>query len=272
MTFPPPLRALRAAFVFLTRIPVGGFPYSPDDFRWASAHFPFVGLVIGALGSGVLWFARPLGPELASLVALSLTVYLTGAFHEDGLADTLDALGGAHSKKKVLEILKDSRIGTYGGAGLVLSLVARLLALAELTKVTLSTPYGAVPSSIVVLPLTHVLARVGPVYLMRFLPYASEEGAKGSSVARGGETPQLCVASLWGLGASGLAVHLGLPPILLGAAGLLLAALLIHLARRFVRAVGGFTGDFLGASEQLGEILVLLLAVSVIAKGGGIAP
>lgn len=267
MTLPPPLRALRAAFVFLTRLPVGGFPYSADDFRWTTAHFPFVGLVVGALGAGVLGLALPLGPELAALLALSVTVYCTGAFHEDGLADTLDALGGAHSKKKVLEILKDSRIGTYGGAGLVLSLTARFLALASLTKHSLLTPFGPVPSSLLLLPTVHALARVGPVFLMRFLPYASEEGAKGASVAEGGRTPQLVVASLWGLLVSGVGVRFGVPPLFYGAGGLLGAALLLHLGRRFRRAVGGFTGDFLGATEQFTEILLLLVAVFLLSNG-----
>ncbi|MBM4363157.1 MAG: adenosylcobinamide-GDP ribazoletransferase, partial [Deltaproteobacteria bacterium] len=194
MTFPPPVRALRAAFVFLTRLQVGGFPYSADDFRWSTAHFPIVGVVVGAIGAGVLGLALPLGPDLAALLALCATVYCTGAFHEDGLADTLDALGGAHSKKKVLEILKDSRIGTYGGAALVLSLTARFLALASLTRHASVTPYGSVPASLLLLPTVHALARIGPVFLMRFLPYASEEGAKGASVAEGGKTPQLIVA------------------------------------------------------------------------------
>ncbi len=95
-----PLRAARAAFVFLTRIPVGGFPYSPAEWRWAPAYFPLVGAFVGALAGGVLEGLRPLGVTAAAYAALAVMLLVTGALHEDGLADTSDALGGGQQDRR----------------------------------------------------------------------------------------------------------------------------------------------------------------------------
>lgn len=258
---PPQLRGVRAAFVFLTRLPVGGFPYEKPDFAWAPAHFPLVGLVVGAAGATVSAALLPLGHTLAAALAVTTTVWLTGAFHEDGLADTADALGGAHGQKRILDILKDSRVGAYGATALSLSLLLRVLTLGEL---------GA--RAALALPLAHALARTGPVWLMALLPYVSGPDAKGSSVASGGKLPQACIASAWTLAASSAYVALGWFDLRsLGAA--LLACLLcaLWLGRMFVRRAGGITGDFLGALEQVTELFVLLalLAASRLALSRG---
>ncbi len=245
---PPELRGLRAAFVFLTRIPVGGFPYSSADFAWAPAHFPFVGLVVGGAGALVLWAATPLGALLASALAVTTTVWLTGAFHEDGLADTSDALGGAHGPKHILDILKDSRIGAYGAIALVLSLLLRVTALCELGS-----------RAVLMLPLAHVLGRTGPVWLMASLPYVSGPDAKGSSVARGGKWPQAAVATAWSAVICTLGHFLGFLSLReLAVAIATCAVCAVWLGRKFKRRAGGLTGDFLGALEQVTEICVLL--------------
>jgi adenosylcobinamide-GDP ribazoletransferase len=245
---PPQLRGLRAAFIFLTRIAVGGFPYSAADFAWAPAYFPLVGLVIGSAGAAVLWGTAPLGQGLSAALAITATVWLTGSFHEDGLADTADALGGAHGQKRILDILKDSRIGAYGAVAIALSLMLRALGLIEL---------GA--RSVIALPLAHTLARTGPVWLMALLPYVSGPDSKGSSVARGGKLPQATVASAFALAVCAAYAQLGwLDARSLGLS--LLASLLaaVWLGRKFMKRAGGITGDFLGALEQVTELAVLL--------------
>ena len=123
---PPQLRGIRAAFVFMTRLPLGGFPYRAADWRWANAYFPLVGMVVGALASATWLLCAPLGTWPAALAAVTASVLVTGAFHEDGLADSADALGGGiDERERVLEILKDSRLGTYGTTALVLLTRAR---------------------------------------------------------------------------------------------------------------------------------------------------
>ena len=130
---PAPLRGLRAAFVFMTRVPLGGFPYRDADWRWASAHFPAVGLVVGAVAATVHTLLAPYGLGVAAVAAVVASIAVTGAFHEDGLADSADALvGGLEQKDRILEILKDSRLGTYGSTALILSILARVTLLTEL--------------------------------------------------------------------------------------------------------------------------------------------
>ena len=137
---PPAIRGARAAFVFLTRLPLGGYPCSDEAYAWAPAHGPLVGLVVGGLGATAAVLCLGAGAMPAVLVGLAVTMLVTGGFHEDGLADTADALGGAiFDRGKLLEILKDSRIGTYGALALVISVGLRAALLCELAAPVGST-------------------------------------------------------------------------------------------------------------------------------------
>lgn len=252
-----PLRGVRAAFVFMTRVPVGGFPYSAADWGWARAHFPLVGLAIGALQGAVLLLTLPLGTTVAATLSVLATVWVTGAFHEDGLADTADALGCAHGTQKLHEILKDSRIGTYGALALCLSVLLRVAAVARLSE--LPRGHESVGFAIwFLLPLVHGLARTGPVALMAVLPYTSGEAAKGSSVVVGDHGPRLACALGWGAGALATVVMLGLPTWVALLLTCIATGAVVLLALWFRERAGGFTGDFLGATEQVLEISLLL--------------
>ncbi len=241
MTF---VRSIRAAFIFLTRIPLGGFPYSRAEWRWSSAHFPLVGLVLGAL-LGAFWqLGYPwLGPWLTACFVTACSMLLTGAFHEDGLADTADALGGAYDRENILRILKDSRVGSFGAAALCLALIWRVAALAQLG-------HWGLPALI----CTQSWARLGPILLMRLLPYVSDDdAAKSRRVSRAG-WPQVGIAFGWSLlaGIILLALYPGIAPMLMLCALLIIVITLLCLWR-FRARLGGITGDFLGAAEQLGE-------------------
>ena len=244
---PPPLRAMRAAFVFFTRIPVGGFPYRQADWKWAAAHAPLVGLVLGAVLGQLGRALLPLGPLPAAVLVIATSLLLTGAFHEDGLADTSDALGGGYNVERVHLILKDSRIGAFGGAALVVSIVGRAALLAQLNQ-----------SIVWALPLAFCAARVGPIWLMACLPYVtSESSAKSRDLTRAG-LAQAAVASAW-LALASLAVLFN--GQLSAERACVLAAVLLLVTkftgwRYWVRA-RGITGDFLGATEQLGELAAL---------------
>jgi adenosylcobinamide-GDP ribazoletransferase len=241
---PPPVRALRAAFVFFTRLPVGGFPYRQADWKWAAAHAPFVGLVLGGALGQLERALLPLGALPAAVLALAASLLLTGAFHEDGLADTSDALGGGHDIERVHLILKDSRIGSFGGAALVVSIAGRAALLAQLDELVVWA-----------FPLVFCAARVGPVWLMSSLPYVTRAGGAKSRDLTRAELSQAVVASAW----------LALVSVGLVRAGyfsaeraLVLVALLAIVTtltgwRYWVRA-RGLTGDFLGATEQLCEL------------------
>lgn len=241
---PPPVRAVRAAFIFFTRVPLGGFPYRKADWKWAAAHAPFVGLVLGGVLGLLERALLPLGALPAALLVVGVSMLLTGAFHEDGLADTSDALGGARDPARVLAILKDSRIGSFGGAALVVSIAGRAALLAELG--------GAV---VWAFPLAWCAARVGPVWLMAVLPYVTaEDGAKSRDLTRAG-VAQALVASAWlALATSALVVtgHFVWGRVVVLA--LAVAAVTALTGWRYVVRVRGITGDFLGATEQLCEL------------------
>lgn len=248
-SLPPPIRALRAAFVFFTRLPVGGFPYRKEDWKWAAAHAPFVGLVLGgALGQ----FERallPLGALPAAVLTIAASLLLSGAFHEDGLADTSDALGGGYDAERVHAILKDSRIGSFGGAALVVSIAGRAALLAQLGEAV-----------VFALPLVFCAARVGPVWLMASMRYVTaEEPAKSRDLTQAGFW-QALVASTWLALVAGTLAYAGqCTAVRIGALVALLAGVTTLSGWRYWVRVRGITGDFLGATEQLGELAALVV-------------
>ena len=241
---PAPLRGIRAAFVFLSRLPLGGFPYREADWAWSAAHFPLVGAVVGALSAGTYWLTSSLGPSLAATLALTASVLATGAFHEDGLADSADAMGAEGNRQRALEIMKDSHLGSYGATALVLSLLARAAAIASVA-----------PSAGYAFVWVHAAARVPPVWLMLSQKHVGC-AARSRHPARNSTRPvHLAVALCWllVLGAAGVGLG-GLPlrAFVMGVGFLVVLAAL--LGRYFRRRFGGITGDLLGATEQLSEI------------------
>ncbi len=252
MRLPAQLRGARAAFLFLTRIPVGGAPYSEDDWRWAGGWFPFVGVCVGLLLAGV-WEAVPhIGAWPTAALALGAGMLATGGLHEDGLADTADALGGATSRERVLEILKDSRVGTFGAAALAISFLLRAGSWVELGE-------RAAPAML----LSQCLSRAPLVWLMATLPYVSGTSSKSRQVVCSGWA-QVALATSWPLALLALGVGkgwVGVP----GALGLVgTSALLAAVcAARFRARAGGITGDFLGATQQVVECAICLALLAL---------
>jgi adenosylcobinamide-GDP ribazoletransferase len=229
--------------VFLTRIPVGGHPYASAEWAWAPAHFPLVGLVLGLLLAGLHRLLWPVGVLADAALVVGASLLLTGALHEDGLADTSDALGGAVDRGRVLEILKDSRVGTFGACALLVSIVGRIVLLGQLGR-----------SAEWALPLVGCAARVAPVWQMVALSHVSRETAKSRDVA-GATLPQALAATGWiaAVAAALLFLHVLSAPRL-AAFGATLALVTLLTAWQYARRLGGVTGDFLGATEQLCEL------------------
>ncbi len=202
-----------------------------------------MGATVGGSVGGLYYALQPLGRDGAAYLALGASLLLTGAFHEDGLADTSDALGGGSDRAKVLAILKDSRIGTFGASALILSIAGRASLLSH-----------AGPSAGWAMMFVAALARTVPVWQMVVLPYATLEGSKSRAVTRAGNA-QALVASGWTLGIAAVLISSRLldpARVTVAIALSLLLGLLTGLA--FRRRVGGVTGDFLGATEQLCEL------------------
>jgi adenosylcobinamide-GDP ribazoletransferase len=240
------VQLLFCAVQFLTRLPTPHLHHFEDDWITRSAkYFPVAGLIVGAIAAATLLLAGKIwGGMVPVVLAVAAAVLVTGAFHEDGLADTADGLGGGKDAAHRLAIMKDSRIGTYGTLALILCVGLKVAALASLNG----------SAAAIVLFAVHGAARAAAVVGMCVLPYAGDATAAKSKPVPDGVTKVECA----------LALILGLWPLLLLPAsqalaglgiGCLLAAVICLAARRLI---GGYTGDVLGAAEQLFEVGSLL--------------
>jgi adenosylcobinamide-GDP ribazoletransferase len=238
------MNGLRSAAMLLTRVRVR--PPDRGEPGTAVPWFPVVGAAIGAAVAGVYAGSRLLlPPGVAATLAIAAGVVLTGALHEDGLADVCDALGG-WTRERRLEILDDPRQGTFGVIAIVLSLVVRITALASLG------PAAAVAA----LVAAHALSRSAMAVLMLALPPARE--GLGSSYAAGATVRRCSIAAIAGLALAAIALRVWA----IGAA--VACALGVAIVARVARkAFGGQTGDVLGAAQQAGEIAVLVLGAAL---------
>ncbi len=240
------------AVQFLTRVPVPAHLYREDGLARAVKFFPLVGLMIGGSAGSVYLLLDPHLPKLltAALVLVFL-VCLTGCFHEDALADAADGFGGGRNREQILTILHDSRIGSYGGTALVLSLVLRLLLLSSLARVQV----------IPVMVAAHVLCRWTTLPLSYLLPPAREtsldtSAGQGARVAKLTAQATLISGTLFSFACTVMLLRWhALAPML--AAALVTALSGIYFKRR----IGGVTGDCFGATNQIAEVAVYLCGV-----------
>lgn len=248
-----PFADMRAAVTFLTRLPVGGPHRALNDCAWA---FPVAGLAVGLAGGAVFWLAGWAGlPGLISaLLALTATALITGALHEDGLADAADGLGAGGSVERRLEIMRDSRIGGYGALALVLATGLKAAAIASFL------PGLSGAASIVA---AHVLARAVLPGLMAVLRPASASGV-AASVGKPGWVSALIALAL---GSAGTAFLIGPCAGLVIIAAAIATTFAVGLLLR--RALGGYNGDTIGLLEQLCEIAIML-ALLIAASSFGI--
>ncbi|WP_069109399.1 adenosylcobinamide-GDP ribazoletransferase [Jiangella alba] len=245
--------ALRAAVGFLTRIPVGPAPFSGPALDRAGAWFPLVGVVVGGAGLGVWWVADGLaGPLVGAVAAVLVTVIVTGALHEDGLADTADGLWGGATRERRLEIMRDSRLGTYGALALAGDLLLRVALLA-----TVGAGSDAFADVARLLVAGHVIGRAAPLVLAAWLPPARTDG-QGRRLGRLGVVDSLVAA------ATVLVVAVltagWWAPVLLAAA----AVPVLGLRRAARRRIGGVTGDVLGAAVALTTLAVAIAVAALV--------
>ncbi|XAH22692.1 adenosylcobinamide-GDP ribazoletransferase [Xylophilus sp. GW821-FHT01B05] len=262
------LRHFLLALQFFTRIPVTGrladwVGFSPQMLRDSAAHLPGVGWVVGLAACVVYALAAwalgptPFTPLAAAILCTIATVLLTGGFHEDGLADTADGLGGSADRERALEIMKDSRLGAFGALALVLALAAKVALLAVLGTHGL----GAVMAALFA---AHVLSRFWPLLLMRSLPYVGATLTSKSKPLTGAmDGGAVRIALFWCFMPLALAA-LGHGAIFLIVSVAASAIALLLVGRLLARRLGGFTGDGLGAAQQCCEIAFYFGAAAVL--------
>lgn len=237
-------RIFLAAVMYYTRIPCPAWVDHSERHREKSAvYLPLIGWIAGGSSAVVFWMASELLPVSLSLVlAMAASVLITGAIHEDGFADFCDGFGGGWTREQILDIMKDSRIGTFGVIGIVLILAVKYLTLVQF-------PTSMIP---VLFIAAHSLSRIAPVLLMQFLNYARNEN-EGKVAVRKLDPLELGIAFVWGT----------LPLFLFaqwiyGAliVSVLLTAFLMGIY--FRTKISGYTGDCLGAAQQVSEVVFYL--------------
>lgn len=253
-----PLRHYLLALQYFTRIPVTGrlarwADYSPQRLRASAAHFPGVGALVGLCAAGtaagllLVLEPTPFAFLVAAAASTVATVLLTGGLHEDGLADVADGLGGSSDRDRALEIMKDPRIGAFGAMALVL---------AVLLKVSLLALIGAASTATlaVALVLAHVMSRSWPLLVIRWLPHVGDTArSRSKPLADRISGPTLAAGFAWLLLALGFVGWLQGAPFLLAPLVASLVASLVMI-RLFRKRLDGFTGDCLGATQQVCEI------------------
>ena len=249
------------ALAFLTRLPVPHYAdFKESDLNHSAKFFPLIGTIVGFVGALSFYMASTVfPPALAVIMSMAATIYLTGGFHEDGLADSADGLGGGIGRERILTIMQDSRLGTYGVLALIIMLFAKFQAINALNP-------AVIPA---ILMVSHALSRLSAIWIMATLKYVKAEG-KTKPLATGIYGKDLLLANILGLmpliifiGYLNKANHSWLSILQF----LLLTFLPMIISILWWRAkikkyLGGYTGDTLGAMQQIIELIFYLGVVA----------
>ncbi|WP_251262626.1 adenosylcobinamide-GDP ribazoletransferase [Echinimonas agarilytica] len=232
------------ALAFLTRIPIpASVPFSEPRLNQANRYFALVGTLIGAISASIFLISHTLfSIEVAVVMAMIASLMTTGVFHEDGLADSADGLGGGLTIERKLAIMKDSRIGSYGSAALMMALLMKFAVL------------SSIPQVVVALIVGHTLSRAVAASLIGAMPYVSEsDGSKSKPLAN-----TQSQTDVWFLVVTCAAILLWLP-IVHALALVAMCMCVRQMAKIYLsRQIGGYTGDTLGACQQVAELACYL--------------
>lgn len=244
-----------AALRFLTRLPVPAWVgHSSEQLNHAARYFTLVGIVVGLIGGGVTWLAaQALPTTLAILLGMAATLLATGAFHEDGFSDSVDGFGGGWEKLRILEIMKDSRVGSFGAIAITMILLTKFVALKELL------PRLGLDGLVAALVAGHALSRLASTSLLCLLDYVREdELAKSKPLARKLSAGEWSCAALFGFAPLAVLLAMDVAPAKVFAALALVVATTFYAKRYLTKHLGGYTGDCLGATQQVAEVAIYL--------------
>jgi adenosylcobinamide-GDP ribazoletransferase len=252
------LHIFLTAVMFYTRIPCPQWvDHDPAFISLSTRYFPLIGWIVGGVYAGVIVLCSFLfSPLICILLGLVSSILLTGAFHEDGFADVCDGFGGGWTKEKILLIMKDSRVGTYGVVGVILIFALKISSTVELLNIVGSVPF------VLLIVSAHSISRMMAVTIIYSQPYAREDqDSKAKPVATGISFSNLLIAILFGLlpficfiTQTNWFFILALVPTVL---------VTLYLARYFKKWIGGYTGDCLGATQQVTELIFLLSILAI---------
>ncbi len=249
------LRLFLTAIQFFTRIPVPAWVgHSAQQLDQAARYFPLVGMMVGALSAAVLWLCAQVLPlSLAVGISMTAGILITGAFHEDGLSDFVDGLGGGYTIEKTLAIMKDSRVGAYGVIALVLVLLIKFQSLLELCN---AHSWLLVAAALIA---AHSFSRLMATSIMLTQRYIRDDDtARAKPAAQQISPASFAIATLTGIASLALLFAAGAPVVNLSSAVFAALVMRMYLAWRLQKRLGGYTGDCLGAVQQLTELAFYL--------------
>ena len=238
------------AVMFYTRIPCPkNITHDPDYLNKATRYFPLIGWVVGALSGLVFYgFSQILPVSISVILSMITSISVTGAFHEDGFADVCDGFGGGWTKEKILKIMKDSAIGAYGAIGILLLLLLKYVALVEV--LTSQTNLVAI---LFIFITAHAMSRWAAATIIFTHDYVREdELSKSKPIAKTFTWKEVVGSAFWGLLPLVYWVSINYKVIFI-----LLPVFTFrwYLARYFKKWIGGYTGDCLGATQQVCEVV-----------------
>ncbi|HEU4496510.1 MAG TPA: adenosylcobinamide-GDP ribazoletransferase [Flavobacterium sp.] len=248
------IRIFFTALMFYTRIPCpANVGHSEEYINKSTRYFPLIGWIVGGCAALAIYLLHFIFPDAVCIIlSLAASVLLTGAFHEDGFADVCDGFGGGWTKEKIMEIMKDSRIGAYGAIGLILLFALKIAVLIGLMQLDLWFCLKSVM-------LAHVLSRFAAVTAIFTHPYSREDASsKIKPIAKQLSAKELAVSSIWVFPALLLFLNLWIVLALLPA-----YAVKMYMSHYFARWIGGYTGDCLGAIQQASELAILLFCLGI---------
>ena len=243
------LQIFLTAVMFYTRIPCPRWvDHSQGMLEKATRYFPLIGWIVGGVSALSLYgFAQILPLPISIILSMVVSIFITGAFHEDGFADVCDGFGGGWTKEKILLIMKDSRMGAYGAVGIFMLLLLKFVCLLEIAQ-------GNILHSCFVLFATHALSRFCAIVLRKNLEYVREnEDSKAKPIAKQTSNKDYLIAAVFGL----------LPLLIFKTVWVALlfiplAVIIFYLRWYFKKWIGGYTGDCLGATQQFCEVITYL--------------
>lgn len=252
------------ALMFYTRIPCPkNIDHNPDYLNKASRYFPLIGWIVGAIAFGVYAAASWLwNAEIGMVLSMIASVLVTGAFHEDGFADVCDGFGGGWTKTKILTIMKDSAIGAYGAIGLVLLFLLKYMSLVTLAKSeALFTNYASLFTLFLVFITGHSLSRLAAISIVFTHEYSREDAtSKSKPIAQQYSWKEVVGALFFGLLPL---LALMMNHVIIGLVVLPVFLARYFLARYFQKWIDGYTGDCLGATQQVCEVIFYLSLLAI---------
>ncbi|MEI7596711.1 MAG: adenosylcobinamide-GDP ribazoletransferase [Bacteroidota bacterium] len=235
------LKVLFTAIMFYSRIPVPKIEYPDELLNKATRYFPFVGIIVGAIGALTFVISHlVLSTNISVLAAMISMIMATGAFHEDAISDFCDGFGGGYTKEKILDIMKDSRIGTYGAVAIVMLLLSKFFLLSEID--TAKMP--------IILISAHALSRLSTIVMIYSSNYVRfDNNSKAKPIGQKHSFSTIVIASIFGLTPLCFLPTIYIPFILV-----ILLILFVYFRYYVHKIIGGYTGDVLGTLQQLSEI------------------